>query len=52
MDLFQYFGIEYITSNRFFSIIYYKFQNLEILYYLIVVDIRVELRDLPLFNNS
>ena len=52
MDLFQDFGIKCITPNGSFLMIYNKFQNLEILHYLIVGNIGVKLRDPPLFDNS
>ena len=52
MDLFQDSGIECITLNGSFSMIYDKSQNLEILRYIIVDNIGVELRDPLLFDSS
>ena len=52
MDIFQDFRIEFISPSAYFSIICDKSQNLEIFYYLIIVNIRGELKDSLLFNNS
>lgn len=44
MNFFQKFGIKYIYLNKFFLIIYDKYQNLEILCYLILADIKADLK--------
>lgn len=43
-NLFHDFGIKYINLNKIFSMMWDKFQNFDIFRYLIVVDIKTNLR--------